>query len=148
MKVSAERELQIAIAAIIIDHVRGDGLVTCIESLGYSRNSQVVIVAAHVIRDLFAAGNDPEILFADQVRELTEMSEDGRVEEYRIAVEAKTKVGRNSPCYCGSGKKYKKCCYAANVPVRTDTAAEFLKSALEQIDKDLGLGGIDPKDVN
>ncbi|MFT5443013.1 MAG: hypothetical protein ACI8W3_002058, partial [Myxococcota bacterium] len=20
------------------------------------------------------------------------------------------KVGRNDPCYCGSGKKYKKCC--------------------------------------
>ena len=24
----------------------------------------------------------------------------------------KPKVGRNDPCYCGSGKKYKKCCYA------------------------------------
>ncbi|MFT7773261.1 SEC-C metal-binding domain-containing protein [Roseateles sp.] len=23
------------------------------------------------------------------------------------------KVGRNSPCTCGSGKKYKKCCLAA-----------------------------------
>jgi len=23
-----------------------------------------------------------------------------------------TKVGRNSPCPCGSGKKYKKCCGA------------------------------------
>jgi preprotein translocase subunit SecA len=22
------------------------------------------------------------------------------------------KVGRNDPCYCGSGKKYKKCCLA------------------------------------
>ena len=22
----------------------------------------------------------------------------------------KTKIGRNDPCYCGSGKKYKKCC--------------------------------------
>lgn len=20
------------------------------------------------------------------------------------------KIGRNEPCYCGSGKKYKKCC--------------------------------------
>ncbi len=25
----------------------------------------------------------------------------------------KTKVGRNAPCTCGSGKKYKKCCGAA-----------------------------------
>ncbi len=23
----------------------------------------------------------------------------------------KNKIGRNDPCYCGSGKKYKKCCY-------------------------------------
>jgi uncharacterized protein len=22
-----------------------------------------------------------------------------------------TKIGRNDPCPCGSGKKYKKCCY-------------------------------------
>ncbi len=22
------------------------------------------------------------------------------------------KIGRNDPCYCGSGKKYKKCCWA------------------------------------
>jgi preprotein translocase subunit SecA len=26
-------------------------------------------------------------------------------------VQVKTKVGRNDPCPCGSGKKYKKCCY-------------------------------------
>jgi len=31
---------------------------------------------------------------------------DGPVELYRAPV----KVGRNEPCPCGSGKKYKKCC--------------------------------------
>ena len=25
-----------------------------------------------------------------------------------------TKVGRNEPCPCGSGKKYKRCCYGKN----------------------------------
>ena len=25
-------------------------------------------------------------------------------------IEAQNKVGRNTPCPCGSGKKYKKCC--------------------------------------
>jgi len=31
------------------------------------------------------------------------------------------RVGRNDPCPCGSGKKYKKCCYGkAGVPVETD----------------------------
>ena len=26
------------------------------------------------------------------------------------AAKARTKIGRNDPCPCGSGKKYKKCC--------------------------------------
>lgn len=30
------------------------------------------------------------------------------------------KVGRNDVCYCGSGKKYKKCCYKNNVYVVND----------------------------
>ena len=30
----------------------------------------------------------------------------------REAAKARTKVGRNDPCPCGSGKKYKKCCLA------------------------------------
>jgi len=25
-------------------------------------------------------------------------------------ITAENKIGRNDPCYCGSGKKYKKCC--------------------------------------
>jgi uncharacterized protein len=29
--------------------------------------------------------------------------------------EAPAKIGRNDPCYCGSGKKYKKCCGALRV---------------------------------
>ena len=30
----------------------------------------------------------------------------------REAAKGRTKVGRNDPCPCGSGKKYKKCCLA------------------------------------
>ncbi len=26
------------------------------------------------------------------------------------------KIGRNEPCPCGSGKKFKKCCWAGKVP--------------------------------
>lgn len=29
-----------------------------------------------------------------------------------LPVNNKFKIGRNDPCYCGSGKKYKKCCSA------------------------------------
>jgi len=32
----------------------------------------------------------------------------------RDDAKARTKVGRNDPCPCGSGKKYKKCCLIAN----------------------------------
>ena len=31
-------------------------------------------------------------------------------EEYQEWVEADGKIGRNTPCPCGSGKKYKRCC--------------------------------------
>ncbi|MDE2849895.1 MAG: SEC-C metal-binding domain-containing protein [Acidobacteriota bacterium] len=30
----------------------------------------------------------------------------------RTVVRSQAKVGRNAPCPCGSGKKYKKCCGA------------------------------------
>lgn len=33
--------------------------------------------------------------------------------ERKVAKTMKTKVGRNDPCPCGSGKKFKKCCGAA-----------------------------------
>ncbi|MBQ9199307.1 MAG: SEC-C domain-containing protein [Lachnospiraceae bacterium] len=44
-------------------------------------------------------------------------SEEKRKELYKIQKSSKTvvkppKVGRNDPCPCGSGKKYKKCCGA------------------------------------
>jgi uncharacterized protein len=37
------------------------------------------------------------------------------VDDYHLEtiVRAKPKVGRNEPCPCGSGKKYKKCCGAS-----------------------------------
>ena len=31
-------------------------------------------------------------------------------------VRANPKIGMNEPCPCGSGKKYKKCCYITNMP--------------------------------
>ncbi len=37
--------------------------------------------------------------------------EDGEISQNVPAQTASGKVGRNDPCPCGSGKKYKKCCY-------------------------------------
>ena len=31
--------------------------------------------------------------------------------EWMVSLNEKNKIGRNDPCPCGSGKKYKKCCY-------------------------------------
>lgn len=33
-------------------------------------------------------------------------------------------LGRNDPCHCGSGKKYKKCCLGKSEEARHATAAE------------------------
>jgi len=35
---------------------------------------------------------------------------DGTAPEFKPVVRSGPKVGRNDPCPCGSGKKYKKCC--------------------------------------
>ena len=40
-------------------------------------------------------------------------------------VQEKKKLGRNDPCPCGSGKKYKKCCYGK--PIADDTLADLLE---------------------
>ena len=32
------------------------------------------------------------------------------------------KVGRNEPCHCGSGLKYKKCCFENDERIRYDAA--------------------------
>ncbi|MFL5289843.1 MAG: SEC-C metal-binding domain-containing protein [Rhodopila sp.] len=34
----------------------------------------------------------------------------GSVQQHTLASPRSAKVGRNDPCPCGSGKKYKKCC--------------------------------------
>lgn len=47
------------------------------------------------------------------------LSDERRMEikkEYRVSQQAvREKVGRNDPCPCGSGKKYKKCCEPKDV---------------------------------
>ena len=45
-----------------------------------------------------------------EVRSLTD-NRPGKVEKQHTVKRSAQKVGRNDPCPCGSGKKYKKCCY-------------------------------------
>jgi len=35
---------------------------------------------------------------------------EGKTQQQKPVVRANPKIGRNDPCECGSGKKYKKCC--------------------------------------
>ena len=42
------------------------------------------------------------------------MACDGTLKKKPVVKKASEKIGRNDPCPCGSGKKYKKCCGAKN----------------------------------
>ena len=46
----------------------------------------------------------------EQVAKPTATSSDGTDAPRTVRKTASQKVGRNDPCPCGSGKKYKKCC--------------------------------------
>ncbi len=48
----------------------------------------------------------------EQVAKATATSGDGTAQNRTVRKTADQKVGRNDPCPCGSGKKYKKCCGA------------------------------------
>ena len=52
------------------------------------------------------------------------------------------KIGRNDPCPCGSGKKYKKCCYEerGSIPPEVQLQFERLKAKQLQTEKQQGLG--------
>jgi len=51
-------------------------------------------------------GHTPHELFQEERKYLKPLPSDTNV----IEMPARAKVGRNDPCPCGSGKKYKKCC--------------------------------------
>jgi len=70
----------------------------------------------------------PEPIAADQRGELIEWMAAGLADAYRYFAEARmppvaqvrrdgAKIGRNDPCPCGSGKKYKRCCGAGEPTV-------------------------------
>ena len=52
--------------------------------------------------------NDPEIALSDSVSQTTPSAESEGKKLQPVTKSAK--IGRNSPCVCGSGKKYKNCC--------------------------------------
>ena len=59
-------------------------------------------------------GHTPKELFQEEKKYLKPLPSEpfrlDRTDSKVINIRSRTKVGRNDPCPCGSGKKYKKCC--------------------------------------
>ncbi|MBP1550041.1 MAG: SEC-C domain-containing protein, partial [Oscillospiraceae bacterium] len=71
-------------------------------------DAMIESIREETIRLLFTIQVNPnsEAPQREQVMKPAEAGSDGPVEPRKV----KDKVGRNDPCPCGSGKKYKKCC--------------------------------------
>jgi hypothetical protein len=56
-----------------------------------------------------------DIEFEDEMEEDADWRpwDDGADESELLPIRTEPKIGRNDPCPCGSGKKYKKCCMNA-----------------------------------
>ena len=71
--------------------------------------------------------NRPKI----ELDELIAKIKNNAKEQNKTVVQKNTKTGRNEPCPCGSGKKYKKCCYDSD---RNSTLENQLKDQLDSPD--------------
>ena len=73
-----------------------------------------ISIVVDIIRafPLFVSVNDSEIDIYDNLNEYKDNKKDYQPKYIPIANQqaVSTKIGRNEPCPCGSGKKYKKCC--------------------------------------
>src|SRR5437867_10377425 len=73
---------------------------------GNGRRSRAVATSVDEIEEAFQRRKRREL---EQAR----MAGSGDLQPVQQVVRGAAKVGRNDPCPCGSGKKYKKCCGAA-----------------------------------
>lgn len=70
----------------------------------------IISIYRKMIADGIDINNENEVQkWADKNAHLFQNGDAPRIETYR---REKPKIGRNDPCPCGSGKKYKKCCGA------------------------------------
>jgi preprotein translocase subunit SecA len=65
-----------------------------------------------IFRIQLAREDDVERMEAQQRRQRLAFNRAGAGDQPRQPVAREEKVGRNDPCPCGSGLKYKKCCGA------------------------------------
>jgi preprotein translocase subunit SecA len=69
-------------------------------------------VQANTVRYLFLFKPSKEALELDRKRDKKYIVSSGGEERTKTVKREHKKVGRNAPCPCGSGKKYKRCCGA------------------------------------
>ena len=81
-----------------------------------------------------------------QLRPLLCVRADRKVVVLRLWVMTLTKLGRNDPCHCGSGKKYKKCHEAADdAKEAAELAAIKAKGDAEKAAADAAAAEADPE---
>ena len=69
-----------------------------------------IITAVFVVGNIIRSSNDEDLDYDDDDEDDEDFEEDYENSSVRKFRYVKSKVGRNDPCPCGSGKKYKNCC--------------------------------------
>ncbi|MFA6435053.1 MAG: SEC-C metal-binding domain-containing protein [Elusimicrobiales bacterium] len=84
------------------------------EILSQAKNPEMRKLVINIYRKMLVDGvnvnNDKEV--KKWLKKHPEAAAGGDVQKVETVKRAEPKVGRNDPCNCGSGKKYKKCCGA------------------------------------
>ena len=79
-------------------------------------DEMVTMIRDDTVRMLLSVMPRPQVMKREQVANPVAAglagSGDGTLKKKPVVKKASEKVGRNDPCPCGSGKKYKKCCGA------------------------------------
>ena len=84
------------------------------EILSQAKNPEMRKLVISIYRKMLVEGvdvnNEKEV--KKWLKKHPEVAAGGDVQKVETVKRAEPKVGRNDPCHCGSGKKYKKCCGA------------------------------------
>ncbi|MBS2967603.1 SEC-C domain-containing protein [Metabacillus sp. KIGAM252] len=76
------------------------------------------MIAAILAEEMWYVMNDNELFnpkrYAKKLSLLPDYLEAGESKNTTRTLKAEPAIGRNEPCKCGSGKKFKKCCGLSN----------------------------------
>ncbi|MDD6095045.1 MAG: preprotein translocase subunit SecA [Clostridia bacterium] len=78
-------------------------------------DEMVTMIRDDTVRMLLSVVPRPQVMKREQIAKPVTAGHggDGTLKKQPVVKKKEEKVGRNDPCPCGSGKKYKKCCGAA-----------------------------------